>query len=384
MPIVVVSADQEKESNFLFWLNIFMEQAIETKTGVEALLQKRPLIISGPCSAETEEQVVQTATRLAATGKVDILRAGIWKPRTRPGSFEGIGTKGLPWLQQAKKESGLPVAVEVATAKQVEDALHFGVDVLWIGARTTVNPFSVQDVADALKGADVPVLIKNPINPDLELWIGAVERVANAGIKNIGLIHRGFSSYGNTEYRNAPMWHLAIEMKRRNPGMLLINDPSHICGRRDILMDVAQKAIDLDFDGLIIESHIDPDNAWSDAKQQVTPERLGEMISSIVWRTETIDSEELHAVMEKMRQQINQLDDELLQLIGQRMKVADKIGQYKKDNNITILQTNRWNAILERAYQRGDKLGLSQEFITKYFDAVHMESINHQNKIMNA
>ncbi|MFM1775959.1 MAG: hypothetical protein RJA53_1569 [Bacteroidota bacterium] len=361
-----------------------MEQAIETKKGVEALLQKRPLVISGPCSAETEEQVVQTATRLAATGKVDILRAGIWKPRTRPGSFEGIGTKGLPWLQQAKKESGLPVAVEVATAKQVEDALHFGVDVLWIGARTTVNPFSVQDVADALKGADVPVLIKNPINPDLELWIGAVERVANAGIKNIGLIHRGFSSYGNTEYRNAPMWHLAIEMKRRNPGMLLINDPSHICGRRDILLDVAQKAIDLDFDGLIIESHIDPDNAWSDAKQQVTPERLGEMISSIVWRTEEIDSEELHAVMEKMRQQINQLDDELLQLIGQRMKVADKIGQYKKDNNITILQTNRWNAILERAYERGDKLGLSQEFITKYFDAVHMESINHQNKIMNS
>jgi chorismate mutase len=361
-----------------------MEQAIETKKGVEALLQKRPLIISGPCSAETEEQVVQTATRLAATGKVDILRAGIWKPRTRPGSFEGIGTKGLPWLQQARKESGLPVAIEVATAKQVEDALHFGVDVLWIGARTTVNPFSVQDVADALKGADVPVLIKNPINPDLELWIGAVERVANSGIKNIGLIHRGFSSYGNTEYRNAPMWHLAIEMKRRNPGMLMINDPSHICGRRDILMDVAQKAIDLDFDGLIIESHIDPDNAWSDAKQQVTPERLGEMIRSIVWRTEAIDSEELHAVMEKMRQQINQLDDELLQLIGQRMKVADKIGEYKKDNNITILQTNRWNAILERAYDRGDKLGLSKEFITKYFDAVHMESINHQNKIMNS
>jgi chorismate mutase len=361
-----------------------MEQAIETKKGVEALLQKRPLIISGPCSAETEEQVVQTATRLAATGKVDILRAGIWKPRTRPGSFEGIGTKGLPWLQQAKKESGLPVAIEVATAKQVEDALHFGVDVLWIGARTTVNPFSVQDVADALKGADVPVFIKNPINPDLELWIGAAERVANAGIKNIGLIHRGFSSYGNTEYRNAPMWHLAIEMKRRNPDMLMINDPSHICGRRDILLDVAQKAIDLDFDGLIIESHIDPDNAWSDAKQQITPEVLGEMIGSIIWRTEEIDSEELHAVMEKMRQQINQLDDELLQLIGQRMKVADKIGQYKKDNNITILQTNRWNAILERAYARGEKLGLGKEFITKYFDAVHMESINHQNKIMNS
>jgi chorismate mutase len=363
---------------------VFMEQAIEQKTAVEAILQKRPLIISGPCSAETEEQVVETATRLAATGKVDILRAGIWKPRTRPGSFEGIGTKGLPWLQQARKASGLPVAVEVATGKQVEDALHFDVDVLWLGARTTVNPFSVQEVADALKGVNVPVLIKNPINPDLELWIGAVERVAKAGIKDIGLIHRGFSSYGNTEYRNAPMWHLAIEMKRRNPGMLLINDPSHICGRRDILMDVAQKAIDLDFDGLIIESHIDPDNAWSDAKQQVTPERLGEMIGSIIWRKEDISSEELHAAMEKMRQQINQLDDELLQLLGQRMKVADKIGQYKKDNNITILQTNRWNAILDRAFAKGDKLGLSREFITKYFDAVHMESINHQNKIMNA
>lgn len=361
-----------------------MEQATEQTTAIEAVLQKRPLVISGPCSAETEEQVVETAVRLAATGKVDILRAGIWKPRTRPGSFEGIGTKGLPWLQRARKESGLPVAIEVATGKQVEDALHFDVDVLWIGARTTVNPFSVQEVADALRGVDIPVLIKNPINPDLELWIGAVERVAKAGIRNIGLIHRGFSSYGNTEYRNAPMWHLAIEMKRRNPGMLLINDPSHICGRRDILQDVAQKAIDLDFDGLIIESHIDPDNAWSDAKQQITPEKLGEMIGSIIWRKEDISSEELHANMEKMRAQINQLDDELLQLLGQRMKVADKIGQYKKDNNITILQTNRWNAILERAFANGEKMGLSKEFITKYFDAVHMESINHQNKIMNS
>ncbi len=361
-----------------------MEQAIEKAASVETLLQKRPLIISGPCSAETEEQVVQTAVRLAQTGKVDILRAGIWKPRTRPGSFEGIGTKGLPWLQQARKASGLPVAIEVATGKQVEDALHFDVDVLWIGARTTVNPFSVQEIADALRGVDVPVLIKNPINPDLELWIGAVERVAKAGIKNIGLIHRGFSSYGNTEYRNAPMWHLAIEMKRRNPGMLLINDPSHICGRRDILLDVAQKAIDLDFDGLIIESHIDPDNAWSDAKQQITPEVLGDLIGSIIWRKEDINSEELHAAMEKMRAQINQLDDELLQLLGQRMKVADKIGTYKKENNVTILQTNRWNAILERAFINGEKMGLSKEFITKYFDAVHMESINHQNRIMNA
>jgi chorismate mutase len=325
-----------------------------------------------------------TATQLAATGKVDVLRAGIWKPRTRPGSFEGIGTKGLPWLQAAKKATGLPVAVEVATAKQVEDALHFGVDILWLGARTTVNPFSVQEIADALRGVDVPVLIKNPLNPDLELWLGAVERVAKAGIQQIGLIHRGFSSYGNTEYRNAPMWHLAIEMKRRNPQLMMINDPSHICGRRDNLMDVAQKAIDLDFDGLIIESHIDPDTAWSDAKQQVTPARLGEMISSIKWRTEDINSEELHANLEKLRQQINQLDDELMQILSARIKVAEKIGQYKKDNNITILQTNRWNEILERAFKQGEKLGLSNEFVTKYFDAVHMESINHQNKIMNS
>jgi chorismate mutase len=362
-----------------------MQQTSTTmRETVQQVWKKRPMIISGPCSAETEEQVLETATRLAKTGKVDILRAGIWKPRTRPGSFEGIGTKGLPWMQQAKKITGLPVTVEVATAKQVEDALTFDVDVLWIGARTTVNPFSVQDVADALRGVDVPVLIKNPINPDLELWTGAVERVAKAGIKQIGLIHRGFSSYGNTEYRNAPMWHLAIEMKRRNPELLMINDPSHISGRRDILLDVAQKAIDLDMDGLIIESHIDPDKAWSDAKQQITPERLGEMISQIVWRKEDINSEEYHAALEKLRQQINHLDDELMQILSQRMSIAEKIGEYKKNNNITILQTNRWNEILERAFKKGEKLNLSKEFITKYFDAVHMESINHQNKIMNS
>ncbi len=361
-----------------------MQATLTMKEVTQQAWSKRPLIISGPCSAETEEQVVETATRLAKTGKVDVLRAGIWKPRTRPGMFEGIGAKGLPWIQRAKKLTGLPTTVEVATGKQVEDALTFDVDILWIGARTTVNPFSVQEVADALRGVDVPVLIKNPINPDLELWTGAVERVAKAGIKQIGLIHRGFSSYGNTEYRNAPMWHLAIEMKRRNPHMMLINDPSHICGRRDILMDVAQKAIDLDFDGLMIESHIDPDTAWSDAKQQVTPEVLGEMMSSIIWRKEDINSEEYHAALEKLRQQINHLDDELMQILSQRMKIAEKIGEYKKNNNITILQTNRWNEILERAFNRGDKIGLSKEFITRYFDAVHMESINHQNKIMNS
>jgi chorismate mutase len=360
-------------------------QATQTmKEIVQQKWTKRPLIISGPCSAETEEQVVETVQRIAATGKVDMIRAGIWKPRTRPGSFEGIGVKGLPWLLRAKKLTGLPTTVEVATGKQVEDAISFEVDVLWIGARTTVNPFSVQEVADALRGTDVPVLIKNPINPDLELWTGAVERVAKSGVKQIGLIHRGFSSYGNTEYRNAPMWHLAIEMKRRYPDLLFINDPSHICGRRDILHEVAQKAIDLDYDGLMIESHIDPDHAWSDAKQQVTPEKLAELLDSIIWRREDVNSEEYHAALEKLRQQINHLDDELMQILGQRMKTAEKIGEYKKNNNITILQTNRWNEILNRACQRAEKIGLSKEFITKYFDAVHMESISHQTKIFNS
>jgi chorismate mutase len=360
-------------------------QATETvKNAAQEAWKKRPLIISGPCSAETEEQVIETAQRLAATGKVDMLRAGIWKPRTRPGTFEGVGTKGLAWLQQARKITGLPLTVEVATGKQVEDALHFDIDVLWIGARTTVNPFSVQEVADALRGSNVPVLIKNPINPDLELWMGAVERIAKVGVKEIGLIHRGFSSYGNTEYRNAPMWHLAIEMKRRNPELLMINDPSHICGRRDILLEVAQKAIDLDYDGLMIESHIDPDKAWSDAKQQVTPEVLGEMLNTIVWRREDVASEEFHQALEKLRHQINHLDDELMQILSQRMKIAEKIAVYKKENNITILQTNRWNEILNRACQRAEKIGLSKEFITKYFDAVHMESISHQTKIFNS
>lgn len=360
-----------------------MEATKIKRVGVDEILKKRPFIISGPCSAETETQLTDTAVRLSNTGKVDILRAGIWKPRTRPGSFEGVGAKGLPWLQKAKELTGLPTTVEVATGKQVEDALTFEVDILWIGARTTVNPFSVQEVADALRGVKVPILIKNPINPDLELWTGAVERVQKYGIEQIGLIHRGFSSYGNTEYRNAPMWHLAIEMKRRNPDLVFINDPSHICGRRDILMDVAQKAIDLDFDGLMIESHIDPDKAWSDAKQQITPERLAEMLNCIIWRQEDVNSEAYHAALETLRQQINHLDDELMQILSQRMKLAEHIGVYKKENKITILQTNRWNEILERATKKGDLLGLSREFITKYFDAVHMESIQHQNQILN-
>ena len=345
---------------------------------------KRPLIISGPCSAETEEQVIETAKRLSNTGKVDILRAGIWKPRTKPGLFEGIGVIGLSWLMEAKKITGLPVTIEVATAKHVQDALQHDIDMLWIGARTTVNPFSVQEVADALKGVNIPVLIKNPINPDLELWSGAIERLQKAGLKQIGMIHRGFSSYGNTDFRNAPMWHLPIEMKRRFPDMLLVCDPSHICGNRTLLQSIAQISIDLDFGGLMIESHIDPDNAWSDAKQQITPETLVDMLNDLVWRRENTTEQVFITALASLREQINQMDDELLDLLGQRMKIADKIGAYKKTNDITILQTNRWNEILERAFQKGDFLGLSKEFIIKYFDAVHLESINHQNKVMNS
>ena len=351
---------------------------------VQEKWNKRPLIISGPCSAETEQQVIETATRLAQTGQVDVLRAGIWKPRTKPGMFEGIGTKGLPWLLQAKKITGLPTTVEVATAKHVEDALQFEVDILWIGARTTVNPFSVQEVADALRGVDIPVLIKNPINADLELWSGSIERIQKAGIRQVGMIHRGFSNYGNTEFRNAPMWHLPIEMKRRFPDMLLICDPSHICGNRHMLQSIAQKSIDLDFDGIMVESHIDPDNAWSDAKQQITPEQLADMLTGLIWRSENTDKAEFLTALATLREQINHIDDELMTLLGQRMKIADRIGQFKKDNNITILQTNRWNEILEKAYSKGDKLGLSQEFVTKYFDAVHLESINRQNRVMNS
>ena len=350
---------------------------------LKALWNKRPMIISGPCSAETEEQVLETAGRLKDTGKVDLLRAGIWKPRTKPGMFEGVGETGLSWLREAKRQTGIPVTVEVAHAKHVEKALEYGIDVMWIGARTTANPFSVQEIAAALQGTDIPVLIKNPVNPDLELWTGAIERFGKSGISDIGMIHRGFSSYGNTEYRNAPMWQLPIEMKRRFQGMLLICDPSHICGNRRMLQEVAQKSIDLDFDGLMIESHINPDQAWSDAAQQVTPERLNEMLNALVWRSGHTADALFTTALARLREQIDQLDDELMALLCQRMKLAEQIGLYKKENNMTILQTERWNNILERAFGKGEQLGLSHEFINRYFNAVHMESIHHQNKIMN-
>ncbi|HVB04107.1 MAG TPA: chorismate mutase [Chitinophagaceae bacterium] len=361
-----------------------MENTLSQPALAEKLAAKQPIIVSGPCSAETEEQVISTCTRLAATGKVDVLRAGIWKPRTKPGSFEGVGTIGLTWMMKAKALTGLLTTVEVATTKHVEDALHFGIDILWIGARTTVNPFSVQELANALRGVDTTVWIKNPINPDLELWIGAVERIRKAGIKHIGLIHRGFSNYGNTEFRNAPMWHLPIELRRRMPEIPMLCDPSHICGRRDILQEISQKAIDLGYDGLMLETHIDPDKAWSDAKQQITPEQLADLLNKIIWRHETTDQEEFLTVLSRLREQINHIDDELLQLLGNRMKVAEEIGKYKKENNITILQTNRWNDILIKAIKNGEKLGLSKDFILKYFDAVHLESINRQNKVMNS
>lgn len=327
---------------------------------------------------------METAQALSASGQVHLFRAGIWKPRTKPGGFEGVGSAGLEWLRSARTAYGLPFTVEVATAKQVEEALKADTDVLWIGARTTVNPFSVQEVADALRGVDVPVLIKNPINPDLELWTGAMERVMRSGISRVGLIHRGFSTYGNTEYRNAPLWHLAIEMKLRHPKIPIINDPSHICGRRDTLLDVMQRSVDLDFDGLMIECHPRPDEAWSDANQQVTPDRLIEMLGSIRWRLEDVNSESFHSALDSLRQQINQLDNEMLQLLGRRMQVAEQIGRYKRDNNITILQTGRWQEIVEKACQQGEQAGLSREFITRYLEAVHMESINRQKRILDS
>ena len=361
-----------------------MEKGLALKRSAQDLWKKKPLIISGPCSAETREQVLEAATNLAATGQVDLFRAGIWKPRTRPGSFEGIGEAALEWLQEVKEITGLPISIEIANSRQVELALKAGIDVLWLGARTTVNPFSVQDVADALKGIDIPVFIKNPMNADIELWTGAVERVEKAGVKQIGLIHRGFASYGNTEFRNAPMWHLAIEMKRRYQHLPFLNDPSHISGRRDGLLKIAQRAIDLDFDGLMIESHPHPDAAWTDAAQQINAGQLSELLNAIVWRKDDTQSPDYHQALEQLRNRIDGLDDEIMQLLGQRMKLAEKIAASKKAHGITILQTARWNWILSRLKTEGEKLGLNEEFIRQFLDAVHMESIAHQTKVFSS
>jgi chorismate mutase len=343
---------------------------------------KRPIVIAGPCSAETEEQVLKTAKALAKQ-KVDLFRSGIWKPRTRPNSFEGVGTEGLRWLRRVKEETGLPVTIEVANGKHVYEALKFGVDVLWIGARTTVNPFSVQEIADALEGVDVPVLIKNPINPDLNLWIGAVERIYKAGIRRIGVVHRGFSSFGDAQYRNTPRWQIPIELMRKHPNLTFICDNSHICGNRDMLQKVAQKAMDLNFHGIMTEVHPDPDNAWSDAKQQVTPKVFEQLMKQLVLRKETSSDEDFIENIEDLRHQIDHIDNELLNLLGKRMQIADNIGQYKKKKNIAILQPTRWNEILKHAVKKGAKKGLSKEFMSSVLKAIHQESINHQEQIMN-
>lgn len=345
---------------------------------------ERPVIISGPCSAESEEQVLTTCIQLAETGKVDILRAGIWKPRTRPNNFEGVGSVGLKWLQKAKELTGLKTAVEVANIKHVYEALKYGVDILWIGARTTVNPFSVQEIADALHGVDATVLVKNPINSDLELWVGAIERIHRAGIHKIGAIHRGFSKYGEPKFRNAPQWQIPVELKRRIPEIALICDPSHICGNRQMLFEVSQEAMDLNYEGLMIEAHCNPKAALSDAKQQVTPQRLAEIVDSLVLRKYKPEENGSPSPLEFFRKEIDQFDDEILLLLSKRMQVAENIGRYKKEKNITILQTDRWNSIIQDAMEKGQKFGLSEEFIARYLKAVHQESINHQNEIMNA
>ncbi len=347
------------------------------------LFDKKPLIIAGPCSAETEEQLMATSKALAASGKVGMIRAGIWKPRTRPGSFEGVGVPGLEWMKAVKEETGLPVTIEVANFKHVFEALKYKIDVLWIGARTTANPFSVQEIAEALIGTDATVFIKNPVNPDIDLWVGAFERLHKSGISKLAAVHRGFASYGKSKYRNDPHWQIPIELKRRLPELPIVCDPSHICGNRMCLPQIAQRALDLDFAGLMIESHISPDEAWSDKDQQVTPDDLVTLLDALVLRTPDIQSEDLSRTLESLRNEINEIDDELLNLLSSRMKVADKIGVYKRNNGITILQNERWNEIIEKANAIGSKIGLSAQFIERFLKAVHQESINHQNEVMN-
>ena len=338
----------------------------------------RPIVIAGPCSAETEQQVIDTATQLADRG-CRIFRAGVWKPRTKPGGFEGNGEKALPWLQRVKEETGMLVTTEVATPEHVELSLKYGIDILWIGARTSANPFAMQALADALKGVDITVLVKNPVNPDLELWIGALERLNGAGIKRLAAIHRGFSSYDKKLYRNLPMWHIPIELRRRIPSLPIICDPSHIGGRRELVAPLCQQAMDLGFDGLIIESHCNPDCAWSDAKQQVTPDVLDYILSLIVVRNDKMSTEGITA----LRKQIDELDNQLIELLAKRMRVCREIGQYKKEHNMTVLQAARYNEILDKRGAQGVLCGMSSEFTAKVFEAVHEESVRQQIEIIN-
>jgi chorismate mutase len=342
----------------------------------------RPVQIAGPCSAESEEQVMKTALDLKSTGKVDVLRAGIWKPRTRPNSFEGIGEVGLEWLVNAGKETGLKVTTEVANAKHVELALNAGIDVLWIGARTTVNPFTVQEIADALEGTNIPVMIKNPVNPDLSLWLGAFERFEKAGITDLTAIHRGFSVYNHAKYRNVPSWEIPIALKERRPDTRLICDPSHITGNRDLLLEVSQKAMDLNFDGLMIETHPDPDNAWSDSAQQITPKRWLELINQLILRSHEVSIDVAERI-DNIRDQVRSLDDRLFDLLSERMKLSEDVGQLKRENNITILQEDHWRKIINSRLDESDRFNLTEPFVRKIMDAIHQESIRHQVKIMN-
>ncbi len=360
-----------------------MENSSELRKWLDDMALPHPLVIAGPCSAETEKQVMQIAHDLKDTD-VNYYRAGIWKPRTRPGNFEGVGAIGLKWLQKVKEETGLKTATEVANRTHVDLALEHDVDLLWIGARSTVSPFIVQEIADALEGTDKVVLVKNPVNPDLSLWLGAVERLHSAGIKKLGVIHRGFSTYEKSKYRNIPEWQLAIELQTRFPDLPLINDPSHITGKRDMIFDVSQTALDLNFDGLMIETHCDPDNAWSDAAQQVTPKRLIQIMEDLRIRKETDEEAEYKSNLSNLRAQIDILDNQLIDLLGKRMQVSDGIGHLKKQRNVAGLQTNRWNAILGKMILEGEAKGLSEEFVLKMFKAIHQESINHQEKIINS
>lgn len=352
------------------------------KSVLNGTVENRPLVIAGPCSAETEEQVMETAKGLKEIG-VTIFRAGIWKPRTRPNTFEGVGKEGLPWLKRVQKEHGMLTSTEVANASHVWEAVKYGVDILWIGARTTANPFAVQEIADALEGVDIPVLVKNPVNPDVELWIGALERLNQAGITKLGAIHRGFSSYDKSFYRNAPQWQLPIELKRRIPELPILTDPSHICGNRELLFEISQKAMDLNFEGLIIESHNTPDKAISDASQQITPQTLKELLGNLVLRNANIENAVIMHSMEDLRNEIDIYDTKLIEILANRMKVADKIGRYKKENNLTILQSGRWDELLKERSTKAIEQGLGEEFILKVLRAIHQESINHQTKIMN-
>lgn len=342
--------------------------------------ENNPLIIAGPCSAETEEQVLQIAHDLKNTD-VTIFRAGIWKPRTRPGGFEGVGAIGLKWLQKAKQESGLLIATEVANANHVQLAIEHDVDVLWIGARTAVNPFAVQEIADALQNTDKIILLKNPVNPDLSLWIGGLERLCNANIQNLGVIHRGFSTYEKTKYRNNPEWQIPIELQNKFPDLPIICDPSHITGNRNMIQEVSQQALDLNFNGLIIETHCNPDNAWSDAAQQITPLVLLEILKKLQVRKITDETNDYILQLDKLRLQIDSIDEKLLETLGKRMQIADEIGILKKEKNVAILQNKRWNEILDKIVVNGNKKGLSQEFIMQLFKAIHQESINHQENI---